>query len=580
MSTSADLAIAGAPSSWIDDTQPGRTMVVAVVDDVPIWPGITIGRARGSGPTATLSLVTPEAYLDRRYASNHTWTGVDECTVVGAGLIGDCAVHGISLTIDAVASGTLISPVYADSDDTTILSALTSLMQTGSPEFTIAVAWSDSTKTGFTLTARIRHRLGIISDAPTAVFELPGAVTSYTQQENYQAGSGATLARTYGNGEGASRASSGDVAGPLIAQGWPRWDYRWTPNQTTTDTAVLLAAASKAPRTWATGSAPGPWTPTRPSPPGPASTSAWATASLCSSTPAPARATPTASTSCCAPWAGSWTPPPTRSHPCWPEAPDARCEPGRRRPPRPGRPGQPDPGPARPPDQGTASSKRLEAATIGAGGLTVTGKGGQFVVDDFGNILFVIGGLSVPLLSGDPQYGVIANRQNADGTAGAAALTMYNATGDMPQTLGLYDAAGNALWTDDAAAGQGIGRPYISFPMAPMPSALWPSTTAGAWTNLLVGAPPKQQPTLYMAGFASTPTGVTGQLRLFEATSGTQVGATVTIASQPAGTNWSIGPAAAPGNHLDTLQLELQGQITGGAGAIAATVYAAFGRQS
>ena len=246
MSTSATLPIAGAPPEWIGDTAPGNTMVVCALNDVPIWAGIVIGRTRGSDPTAALSLVTPEAYLDRRYTGNHTFTAVDECSVVGSGLIGDCAVHGIGLVVDAPASGTLTSQIYADSDDTTILSALTSLMQTGSPEFTIDVAWSDATKTGFTLTVRIRHRLGDQSGNPTAVFELPGPVTGYTQQENYQSGSGATVVRAYGNGEGISRASSGDVASPLLSAGYPQWDHRWTPNQNSTDPGVLAAAAQKA----------------------------------------------------------------------------------------------------------------------------------------------------------------------------------------------------------------------------------------------------------------------------------------------------------------------------------------------
>lgn len=253
MSTSADLAIAGAPIEWIEDTQPGRTMVVCVVDDVPIWAGLILGRTRGSAPTATLSLVTPEAYLDRRYAADHTWTGVDECSVVGAGLIGDCAVNGLGLIVDDVASGTLITETYADGNDTSILSALTSLMQTGSPEFTIDVAWSDSTKTRFDLIARIRHMLGAHSATPNAVFELPGCVTSYSQSEDYTSGKGATAARAYGNGEGSSRASSGDVLSALIAQGWPRWDNRWTPNQATTDPAVLTAAAAQAIATMGAG---------------------------------------------------------------------------------------------------------------------------------------------------------------------------------------------------------------------------------------------------------------------------------------------------------------------------------------
>lgn len=226
------------------------------------------------------------------------------------------------------------------------------------------------------------------------------------------------------------------------------------------------------------------------------------------------------------------------------------------------------------------AARRLESATIGAGGLTLAGAGGLNVEDTFRNLILGIGALSIPLTGGADQYGLLLNRQNADGTPGASALTMYTGTGAMPQTLGLYDARGNALWTDDAIAQQGIGRPYISFPWAPIPSTLWPSTTAGIWTNLWAASPPKQQPNVYLQGVAITPAGVNGELRLWDAANAVQIGATITVASQPAGLIWTIGPAAVGGNHLDPMQLELQGQITAGTGAISAMIYASYGQQS
>lgn len=253
-STSLDMVLAAAPLEWEAETQPGDTMIVCVLNGVPIWPGIVIGRARGTAETATLPVVTAEAYLDRRYTTDHTWTGVDECSVVGAGLLGDCAINGIGLIIDAPADGNLINALYADSDDTTVLSSLTTLMETGSPEFTIDVAWSDATCTSFDLIARVRRQIGVQSATPNVVFEMPGPVTSYSQTESYTAGSGATAVRAYGNGEGVSRVSSGDVAAAaLIASGWPRWDYRWTPSQSITDPAVLQAAAAQAIALMATG---------------------------------------------------------------------------------------------------------------------------------------------------------------------------------------------------------------------------------------------------------------------------------------------------------------------------------------
>lgn len=226
------------------------------------------------------------------------------------------------------------------------------------------------------------------------------------------------------------------------------------------------------------------------------------------------------------------------------------------------------------------AARRLESATIGAGGLTITALGGLFVEDDFQNLLFALGGLTQPLTGGGNQYGLLLTRQNADGTAGQLALSMYTGDGTMPQTLGLHDAQGTTLWTDDGLAQQGIGRPYLSFPWAPYATTAWPSTTAGTWTNLLVAAPPKQQPKLVVGGAASTPSGVTGQLRLWDLINNVQLGSTVTITSQPAGLAFTIGPAAIAGNHLDTLNLALQAQVTAGTGAISATIYTTYGQQS
>src|SRR5437879_12672758 len=69
------------------------------------------------------------------------------------------------------------------------------------------------------------------------------------------------------------------------------------------------------------------------------------------------------------------------------------------------------------------AARRLESATIGAGGLTVAAKGGIGVVDDFDNILLDLGALSVPLSpSGHTQYGFLVYRQHDDGTPGTLAM--------------------------------------------------------------------------------------------------------------------------------------------------------------
>lgn len=227
------------------------------------------------------------------------------------------------------------------------------------------------------------------------------------------------------------------------------------------------------------------------------------------------------------------------------------------------------------------AAKRAEATTISVGGLTITAQGGLNVIDDYENVLLALGAiLNIPFPGGITQYGFQLTRQNPDGTPGELALSLAASGATPPQTLGLYDASGNTLWSDDGIAEQGIALPYLSFMMAPYVGSLWPSTNAGSWSILHLGEPPKQQPKVVLAGVATVPSGVTGQLRLWDGVNGVQIGSTVTISSAPGGAGWQIGPAAVGGQHTEIMEFELQGQITAGSGSIAAVVLASFGCQS
>ncbi|MEU0940483.1 hypothetical protein [Embleya sp. NPDC005971] len=254
-SLSAALPIAGAPVGWQECTLPGRTMLVAV-STTPVWAGIVLSRRRGSAPACDLGLATPEAYLDRRYARDHTWTQVNEASVIAAGLLGDVAIDGIGLTVDAPATGALRDRTYADSEDRTVLSALVDLMgvQDG-PEWEIAPRWRDGSQTSIELVARVRPRIGVQPAVPAAVFDLPGCVITYEQSESYEQGKGATVTRAAGDGEGSSRTVSDDmIAADLLAAGWPRYDYRWTPSTSISQQVTVDDHARAALALMATGS--------------------------------------------------------------------------------------------------------------------------------------------------------------------------------------------------------------------------------------------------------------------------------------------------------------------------------------
>ncbi|MGW3321154.1 hypothetical protein [Streptomyces virginiae] len=256
-SMSATLILAGAPSGWAEATDPGRTLLVAVdaSTGVPLWSGITLVRAGGSGPEATLTAATPEIYLDRRYPGSYSATGVDQ-TAVMAALATPAMTDGPPLVLDTADTGTLIDYTMGDDEDRTILSGLqeVSQMEDG-PEWVIDTIWGDAAQTRFELVLRIAPTIGTVTDLPAAVFDLPGCIQSYTLAESYEKGSGATRVIARGERSGDVRASSGVfTADDLLANSWALWEERFTPASGVTDTTQLDRHAAEALALMGTGS--------------------------------------------------------------------------------------------------------------------------------------------------------------------------------------------------------------------------------------------------------------------------------------------------------------------------------------
>jgi hypothetical protein len=245
---SADLSLKGAPADWESATAQGRSMLVAVDTDTntPLWAGLTLTRAGGSASTVQLGLVTPEAYLDRRFTGDVTLSQQDQASVVTA-LMAAPLSGGPPFVMDAPATGVLMDYSVLDSDDRTVLSSLADIMaMEGGPEWTIDVDWSDANHTGFVLPVRVRTAVGTQTSSPEGTFDYPGAVSSYVLTESYEQGKGATIVQARGDGEGASRVSSDPyTATDLIAAGWGRWVYRYSPSSGS-DPVALNAHAAQA----------------------------------------------------------------------------------------------------------------------------------------------------------------------------------------------------------------------------------------------------------------------------------------------------------------------------------------------
>lgn len=242
-----ELALAGAPSEWEGATAPGRSAFVAVdtTTDTPIWAGAVLPREGGSTQTVTLGAATLERYLDSRFPGTQTLIGADQAAVITA-LVTPALTDGPPFTIDAPNTGVTMNYLTEDGDDKSILSCLQEVMGLeGGPEWTIDVVWN-ATRSGFQFPIRVRPAIGTQTATPEGTFDFPGCVASYVLAESYEAGKGATVVLARGEGEGSSRlTSTSHEATVLIANGWPRWEYRYTPATGVTDPDQLNAHAAK-----------------------------------------------------------------------------------------------------------------------------------------------------------------------------------------------------------------------------------------------------------------------------------------------------------------------------------------------
>ncbi|OKI52849.1 hypothetical protein [Micromonospora sp. CB01531] len=261
-STSAALPIplggyGRAPRNWEAATEPGRSMIVAVLAGVPVWAGIVLTRRGGTEATVEMGCVSLEGYLDRRFVRDHEFVQVDDA-LIAASLVDDANIEGIGLIVDAPATGTRRERTYKDQDDKSVYSTLRELMGViDGPEWTIVLDWTDATQTAVAKIARIRKRVGYPSSAPNAVFTTGSAsavvssrgasTTRYTYSEDYSSGKGANHVVATSSGEGDARPQSDPARDEaMFAAGWPRWEHRYSPSSSISNKTTLNGHAAQA----------------------------------------------------------------------------------------------------------------------------------------------------------------------------------------------------------------------------------------------------------------------------------------------------------------------------------------------
>lgn len=216
------------------------------------------------------------------------------------------------------------------------------------------------------------------------------------------------------------------------------------------------------------------------------------------------------------------------------------------------------------------AARRLEAAAIGSGGLTVTGAGYLTVMDADGSVLLLIGGIE-PYGDGTPQRGLAIRR--ADGSLALSVSSTSGSTAD-PQCLVIRDAKGNPLVAEDIAGG--LARPWGDIPMYAAKSGSWLTTTSASYEVLWRGVVDARNPKLAVSGWSLAGAGSAGNVRV--KANGTVIGSAsaVTTSTQ----QWTIGPLAHGVAIGSDLTVEIEAQLTSGAGPVSIGVHHVRGQQT
>jgi hypothetical protein len=148
------------------------------------------------------------------------------------------------------------------------------------------------------------------------------------------------------------------------------------------------------------------------------------------------------------------------------------------------------------------------------------------------------------------------------------------------QYWSLFDRAGNRTVSDDATSGQGLARPYLPVVFYDYPAYPTQTTTSTTFETLQrASAAVKQHPRIQVGVLVRSDPGTTGQVRLWDATHGVQVGSTISIGEDDY-QGYNIGPVALTGDHMEGVDLDVQARVTSGPGSIGVRVTTAYGVQS
>jgi len=241
----AGLPLPTAPENWQRATLQGATTLVLLQDDAPIWGAFVTRRGRTAEDMLSLSLMTMEGYLNRRYVGDVTFTGTGQNSslqTVVSSYITAGPNGGIPLRIQVVngGAGKLRDRQFFDKDDKTVYSVFQDLAGIiDGPEWTIG--WERLTSPErYTPVLYVGDRVGspVTSGLmPNAVFDIPGSISSFDFGEDHGEGKGANDVMAFSSGQGDARPQSAHVITSDPER--PTYEYRYSPSTSTTDVGTL-----------------------------------------------------------------------------------------------------------------------------------------------------------------------------------------------------------------------------------------------------------------------------------------------------------------------------------------------------
>lgn len=225
-------------------TEPRRTKIVAIINDVPTWEGMVVARLGGNGAVGELSVATMEGYFDRRYVGNHSFEQRDEVDVIMRALVNDATTlegigQGVAMAYDMPPTGTLRNRDYLFSEHRKVYAALQSLMAgRNGPEWTVEPRWDSVDELDAIVSVMVaRKRIGRDTDAVFTAAKPSEA--AYQLNENHSDGYGSNAVYAY-SGQGEQVLTSDPMVDvDQLAAGAPIFEHHFQPSTSITRKSTL-----------------------------------------------------------------------------------------------------------------------------------------------------------------------------------------------------------------------------------------------------------------------------------------------------------------------------------------------------